>query len=113
LQQPGRYADGNGLYLRIGKDGRRVWVFTFRWDRRLSDKGLGSANSVSLAEARKKAGEARRLLGLGFKPTEDRRPASGNKPASVRTFSACAGLGERLRNVLSSAQSKFIMVMSA
>ncbi|WP_267358953.1 MULTISPECIES: integrase arm-type DNA-binding domain-containing protein [unclassified Methylobacterium] len=30
LADPGRHADGGGLYLSISKDGRRRWVFLFR-----------------------------------------------------------------------------------
>jgi integrase len=90
LLKPGRHADGNGLYLRITNDGRRAWVYTFRWKGKLTDKGLGSVSSVSLAEARKKAADARKLVGLGIKPTGDSRQRPRKESDGVRTFSACA-----------------------
>ena len=43
---PGRYGDGGGLYLVVSPSGSRKWVFRFRWKKRLSDMGLGSASVV-------------------------------------------------------------------
>lgn len=40
LEEPGRHADGGGLYLSISKDGRRRWVFLFRWKGKLREMGL-------------------------------------------------------------------------
>ena len=52
LSEPGRYADGNGLYLILDKSGAKRWVLRrvvagWRWDR-----GLGGLKAVSLAEVR-------------------------------------------------------------
>lgn len=52
--EPGRYGDGGGLYLVVAKSGSRKWVFRFRWKKRLSDMGLGSASVVTLARARER-----------------------------------------------------------
>lgn len=89
LKKPGRHGDGNGLYLKIGKDGRRHWVSVFRWGGKLTEKGLGSASSVSLAEARKKADEVRRMVASGIKPTKNIGKDAATGPA-VKTFSSCA-----------------------
>lgn len=59
----------------------------FRWDGRLTDKSLGGAKTISLAEARKKAAEVRRLLTLGIKPTRD---IGKMKEKSAQTFAVCA-----------------------
>lgn len=62
--QKGSYADGENLYLRIGDNGAKSWVF--RWRDRQSGKvcelGLGSFTSRSLAKAREKAGELNAAL---------------------------------------------------
>ena len=57
LAKPGRHSDGGGLYLSISGDGRRRWVFLFRWRGKLREAGLGSASKggVSLKAARDKA----------------------------------------------------------
>ncbi|MFQ5564677.1 MAG: Arm DNA-binding domain-containing protein [Parvularculaceae bacterium] len=55
LSTPGRYGDGNGLYLVVDKSGAKRWVLrTFVHGRR-RDMGLGGARLVSLADARRAA----------------------------------------------------------
>lgn len=73
LSKPGRYADGGGLYLVISSSGSRKWVFRFRWRKRLTDMGLGSASTVTLVKARERAAEARLLIADGVNPLEDKR----------------------------------------
>jgi integrase len=68
---PGLHADGGGLYLRVD-DSRRAWIFRFRRGGRLRDMGLGRAADVSLADARRRAAEARTLLAQGIDPIEAR-----------------------------------------
>jgi hypothetical protein len=52
LRNPGRHADGGGLYLSISEPGGRRWVFLYRWRGKATEMGLGSARDVSLARAR-------------------------------------------------------------
>lgn len=70
LADPGRHADGGGLYLSISKDGRRRWVFLFRWRGKLREMGLGSPREVPLARAREAATRARELVADGRDPLE-------------------------------------------
>src|SRR3954447_9733577 len=67
LQKPGRYADGNGLYLVVEPSGAKRWLLrtVIRGKRR--DMGLGGLSIVSLAEAREKA-LAYRKLARGGRP---------------------------------------------
>jgi integrase len=70
--KPGMHADGGGLYLRVvqGKGGlTRSWVFRFKG----RYMGLGPIHTVSLAEVREKAREARQILLGGIDPIEHRR----------------------------------------
>ena len=53
LSKPGRYGDGNGLYLNIAPTGTKNWVQRVRIDGKRTDKGLGGVGKVSLAQARK------------------------------------------------------------
>ena len=79
LDRIGRHSDGGGLYLSIGKDGRRRWVFIYR-DRRtkkLREMGLGSTDIVSLAKARERATNARALLSDGLDPIAERKGKAG------------------------------------
>ncbi len=68
---PGMHADGGGLYLRVD-DSRRTWIFRYRRTGKLRDMGLGRAADVSLADARRRAAEARALLAQGVDPLEAR-----------------------------------------
>ncbi|PPR24432.1 MAG: hypothetical protein CFH40_00851, partial [Alphaproteobacteria bacterium MarineAlpha10_Bin3] len=49
---PGRHGDGGGLYLVVSDAGSRKWVLRFQVNGKRRDIGLGSATSVSLADAR-------------------------------------------------------------
>src|SRR5262245_47095059 len=72
--KPGRHADGGNLFLSVGSDGtRKRWVFMYSRHGRQREMGLGSADSVSLADARKKADAARRQLAAGVDPLDLRR----------------------------------------
>ncbi len=73
LTKPGMYADGNGLYLRVGPTGAKSWVFRFRYGTKRHDMGLGTMPPITLAEARGKGDAARRLLIDGKNPLHERR----------------------------------------
>lgn len=85
LKDVGRHADGNGLYLSISNNGGRRWVFLYRSAGRIREKGLGSAVSVSLKDARLKADDVRKQLAAGLDPINE-----GRKTQGVMTFSDCA-----------------------
>src|SRR5882672_6946940 len=70
---PGRYHDGGGLYLAVGKGEARSWIFRFRRDGKLHDYGLGPVHSVSLSAARQRAFECRAALYAGNNPVELRK----------------------------------------
>ena len=87
--KPGRYGDGGGLYLVVSPSGARKWVYRFTYAGKVTETGLGSANVVSLAEARRKAHEARRLLDAGENPVVAKRKAAAIR-AGVPTFGTVA-----------------------
>src|ERR1700731_1878275 len=70
---PGMLADGGGLYLRIGPTGGKSWIFRYRRDGKLRDMGIGALHTVTLAEARERALECRKLRVRGIDPIETRR----------------------------------------
>jgi integrase len=72
-KRPGMHADGRGLYLRINHAGARSWILRYMLDGRRHDMGLGSADDVSLADARRKAREARSLKAEGVDPLGAKR----------------------------------------
>lgn len=68
VTKAGMHADGGGLYLLVSKSGTRSWIFRYRTNGRLRDMGLGSAQDFSLAQARERAAQARRLRADGIDP---------------------------------------------
>lgn len=71
--EPGRYGDGDGLYLIVKKSGRKSWLYRFRLHGRRRDMGLGSVSlSNNIDVVRKKADGARSLVQAGIDPLDKR-----------------------------------------
>src|SRR5918995_2759390 len=83
---PGRYADGNGLYLVVEPSGAKRWVLRTVVRGKRRDMGLGGLSLVPLAEAREKAITYRKLAREGGDPLAERRKAQ----AVVPTFAEAA-----------------------
>ena len=69
----GRYADGNGLYLQVGKSGAKSWLFRYMLDGKSREMGLGSIRIETLSQAREKAKHCKKLLKSGTDPIRDRQ----------------------------------------
>jgi integrase len=65
----------SGLYLAITPNGARSWVLRVVIGRKRRKIGLGSFPSVTLAQAREAAREARAQIAQGIDPGEERRAA--------------------------------------
>jgi len=79
----GRHSDGGGLYL-IVTPTQSSWTFLFIRNGRRREMGLGSTATVTLAEARRKAEEARRLLAAGTDPLDAKK--AGEREQRAPTF---------------------------
>src|SRR3954454_24800043 len=66
----GLYPDGGGLYLRVGPNGVKNWAFRYMLGGKPQEMGLGGFNKVPLADARRRASEARGLLADCMDPIE-------------------------------------------
>jgi integrase len=89
----GLHHDGGGLYLQIGAGGAASWLYRFKRGGKARDMGLGSVADVTLAQARDKAHEARKLHKAGIDPIEARNAqADLQRRAEVRStsFRDCA-----------------------
>lgn len=93
LIEPGVYADGGGLYLRVRKSQRRQrdhsapptrsWLYVCMINGRRREVGLGSALDVSLANARDLASGARAAFREGRDPIEERKLARREAAAHI------------------------------
>ena len=80
LTEPGRYGDGDGLMLVIWPTQTRSWVLRARIDGKRRDIGLGSTKVMTLAEARAKTQEYRRLIAQGIDPLAEKRKVADPIP---------------------------------
>ena len=76
LKRPGRYADGNGLYVVVDDSGAKRWLLRTVIMGKRRDIGLGSVRLVPLVEAREEAVRMRRKARDGGDPLAERRRAS-------------------------------------
>lgn len=91
-KQRGLYGDGGGLYLQIARNGSKSWLFRYGAGGRRY-LGLGPFHTISLAEARDRARDARKLLLDGQDPIHIRRAgvaAARLEAAKAKTFEQCA-----------------------
>jgi len=84
---PGRYADGDGLYLVVAPGGSKSWVCRVQKEGKRRDIGLGSVKKVSLAQARDRSGKVRTQVEAGLDPILERK-----KEAGIPTFREAAAL---------------------
>lgn len=68
---PTRLQDGGGLSIKVSKSGAKAWVFTYRFEGKRPEIGLGGYPAVSISAAREKAAQARGWL--AEKPKKDPR----------------------------------------
>lgn len=73
LKTPGRYADGNGLYLKVSKSGAKRWELRTMVRGKRCDIGLGGLKLVSLAEARDEAEKYRKIARNDGDPLAEKR----------------------------------------
>ncbi|MXO58164.1 tyrosine-type recombinase/integrase [Altererythrobacter salegens] len=73
IAKRGFYGDGHGLYLKVEASGAKRWVQRLTVNGKRRDIGLGSASLVSLAEARERALEQRKVARGGGDPLAEKR----------------------------------------
>jgi integrase len=73
LAKPGLHGDGGGLYLNVKAGGAKSWSFIWREGRRRREGGLGVYPAVTLAAARRTAGEYREAVAENRDPIAERR----------------------------------------
>lgn len=89
---PGMYGDGGGLYLQVSRAGTKSWIFRFSLLGRAREMGLGPQHTVSLAEARIKAANCRKLCLDGIDPIDAKRERVASQKleaANIVTFETC------------------------
>jgi integrase len=91
--KPGLYADGGGLYLRVGRGGAKSWCLRYMLGSKAREMGLGGLAKLPLADARKKAAAQRALLADKIDPLARREAehrAKKIEAARAMMFDDCA-----------------------
>jgi integrase len=85
VREPGKYFDGQGLFLRVQPNGQRQWVQRITIRGKRCELGLGNPSLVSLGEARETALANRKLAVSGGDPMRAKKEAE-----AVLTFEEAA-----------------------
>lgn len=84
--KPGATADGGGLYLKITATGNASWQYRYQLAGRRRMMGLGPCSIVTLAQARERAAEARKLTAQGIDPLDSKKAEQTATRARQTTF---------------------------
>lgn len=82
----GKHADGGGLWLHKREDGGAQWFLRVTIHGRRREMGLGSFPAVSLAEARRKATDARSKVRENVDPIKDRERQRRDAARNLHLF---------------------------
>lgn len=86
-----RLADGKGLYLEVMPNGSRYWRMKYRFGDKEKRAAFGVYPEVSLAQARQRCLDARKLLAAGIDPSEQKKEDKRVRALeAVSTFEAVA-----------------------
>ncbi|EBD2437538.1 DUF4102 domain-containing protein [Salmonella enterica] len=84
-----RLPDCHGLYIQVNPSGSKLWYLKFRFGNKENRMALGPYPLISLALAREKQADIRRLILEGINPAEKRREEKrGGEP--LYTFESVA-----------------------
>jgi len=76
-KEPGRYGDGECLFLVVSSGGSKSWVARVTRNGKQRDIGLGSTSMVTLANAREACRLTRLQIRAGVDPVAERRRSAG------------------------------------
>lgn len=88
--KPYKLADGGGMYLLINTNGSKYWRMKYRFAGKEKMLSIGVYPDVTLADAREKRSEARKLLAAGGDPGEAKRKKNRAAMSLQNTFEAIA-----------------------
>lgn len=81
--KPYKLSDGGGLYLLVNPNGSRYWRMKYRYAGKEKLLSIGVYPDVTLAEARDKRTEAKRVLAMGDDPSEVKQAAREAKNLAI------------------------------
>lgn len=90
-EKPYKLTDGGGMYLLINANGSKYWRMKYRFAGKEKMLSIGVYPDVSLADAREKRSEARKILSAGGDPGEVKKEEKiAQQMSQKNTFEAIA-----------------------
>jgi len=81
-----KLADGGGLYLLVTPTGGKLWRFDYRHNDKRKTLAFKTYPEISLADARQRRDDARKLVANGVDPGEVKRAQKAIEQAQAETF---------------------------
>ncbi|WP_330983545.1 MULTISPECIES: tyrosine-type recombinase/integrase [Enterobacterales] len=86
-----KLSDAGGLYLLVKKNGAKYWCLKYRYGGKEKKLSIGVYPSVTLAQARSKRDEARRMIAEGLDPSHEKQAQKrAHHESTANTFKAIA-----------------------
>lgn len=85
-----KLTDGDGMVLLVHPNGSKYWRLRYRFGGKEMMLALGKYPEVSLADARARRGEARKLLANGVDPSENKKAVKVEQEQEAITFEVVA-----------------------
>jgi integrase len=82
-KRPGRHADGQGLFLRVGAKGNINWTYRFRLGGKETELSFGAYPRIGLDEARRLHALARAKVISGVDPRAEKKSVSAARKAAL------------------------------
>ncbi len=84
--KPYKLTDGDGMHLQVKPNGSKYWRLQYRFGGKQKDLALGVYPEVSLADARRKRDDARKLIAKGIDPNEQKKAGKVELLSDGNTF---------------------------
>lgn len=86
-----KLSDASGLYLLVKKNGAKYWNLKYRFGGKEKKLSIGVYPAITLAQARIKRDEARRMIAEGRDPSQEKKEQKrAQRESSANTFKAIA-----------------------
>lgn len=104
---PDKYSDGQGLQLHVFANGGKYWRMAYRFEKKQKTFSIGKYPDVTLAEARVKRDEVKRLIKQGIDPMKAKKEAQ-TTDEGASTFETIANqwLADRQDSIKDSSHTR-------
>jgi integrase len=104
---PDKYSDGRGLQLHVFANGGKYWRMAYRFEQKQKTFSIGKYPEISLAEAREKLNEAKKLISQGIDPMAAKKETQKADDGAL-TFETIANqwLADRKDNIEESSHKR-------